>query len=748
MQKYEQNKMDFMRVWLSASSINGSQWTSWASSYLPQDSYLPGVSLDTQTTFNGADVSLRLDAASPCVFADFWQGGVPAEPNTQYSVSARVKVSGLTGPANSGPYGFLVKQAGWLNQTCDQVNGTPITPPLAGTSGWVTVTGTYLTGPSQDWLDNFYLARQNATAGAAYVDDVRVWRTNDPAKVNLLREPNANSHTYFDEMSSAQWDAYIQSAQNHGVYLKLVIDEKNEWIRNHIDSTGAMTATASNDNFYAAPNTKVRWLQQAWWRYLIARWGYSTAVHSFEYINEGDPYDGNDYNAANAMATYMHQIDPAHHMVSTSFWADFPNQEFWSNPADSAVDYADLHAYISTGWGDTASFLPSNWLETRPAYIHSGNASAHIAGTDNSNNAIVPRGLVVHGPGEWTIRYWMMANAFTANCPYGTTGGMQRMRWLIDGGAYNGGSEGVVPNNTNNQDWVCTSPAGSFAWRQFDSAHDENGNLLPASARLILTDSAPHEISLRIENSNGTGGDAWFDDVQLVSPSGQVVPVIGQFDNTPMDEDTAWYNYAYAMLEGGGSPVGAHKPLVRGETGVDTVQQQQYQPDLLKDTQGIWLHNNVWGQINPGGMPDLMWWAAQTIDATGIYTNYLTFRNFMSGIPLNNGHYQDAQAQTSDPNLRAWGQRDDVNGRMHLWIQNMAHTWKRVVNGPAITPISGTITLANVTAGTYQVTWWNTYATGNPVFLTQTISVAAGQLTLTLPAPLLDDVGVQIQRMG
>jgi hypothetical protein len=32
-----------------------------------------------------------------------------------------------------------------------------------------------------------------------------------------------------------------------------------------------MTATASNDSFYASPNTEVRWLEQAWWRYLIAR---------------------------------------------------------------------------------------------------------------------------------------------------------------------------------------------------------------------------------------------------------------------------------------------------------------------------------------------------------------------------------------------------------------------------------------------------------------------------------------------
>jgi len=32
---------------------------------------------------------------------------------------------------------------------------------------------------------------------------------------------------------------------------------------------------------------KVRWIQQTWWRYLQARWGYSPNIHSWELTNEG-----------------------------------------------------------------------------------------------------------------------------------------------------------------------------------------------------------------------------------------------------------------------------------------------------------------------------------------------------------------------------------------------------------------------------------------------------------------------------
>ncbi len=742
MQRYEQNKMNFMRIWLSGVGINGSHWTSWASHHLPGDGYLPGVLFDTQNTYNGADVAMKLDDSNPCFFAGFWQGGIPVEPNVTYRVEARVKLDGVTGPVSAGDYGFVVKQGGWLDTDCAKAGtGTPMIQPIIGSTGWVTVSGTYKTQSDQYWLGNLYLTRQNATAGKVYIDEVHFWREDDPRRTDLIHDPYANSHLHFDPLSTAQWDKYIEAAERRGVYLKLVIDEKNEWIRDHIGPDGKMTSTGSNDNFYAAPGTKVRWLEQAWWRYVIARWGYSTAIHSFEYVNEGDPYNGNHYEVANTMARYFHQNDPSRHMVTTSLWSAFPNVEFWSNPDYPDIDYADLHAYISTGWGLDASFLEESNVETRAQYIHSGNASAHIAATDNADLTITPRGLVIRGPGEWIVRYWMKADRFTAQCPYNTTGGMQRVHWMVDGGTYWGGIEGVVPRSSDGQDFVCTSPAGSFDWTQFRSDRDRAGNLIPTAYRLILTDNLPHEIALRLENSNGTGGDTWIDDVELVSPSGQVVPVIGQFDTTPLDEDTAWFNRAYGDLFGGRSPVGAQMPLVRGETGIETALQ-----DLNKDTQGIWLHNNIWGQINSGGMYDLFWWSSETIPES-LYSNYATYRSFMEGIPLNNGSYRDAQAQTSQANLRAWGQRDDTNGRMHLWVQNTQHTWKRVISGQAVSPVSGTITLPNVPAGTYQVTWWSTYALTNPVMRTEQVATSGNSLTLTLAQPLTDDIAVKVERL-
>jgi hypothetical protein len=644
-----------------------------------------------------------------------------------YQVSARVKLTNVTGS------GFVVKQAGFVQSTCTQSTvGTHLTTPINGTVDWTTVTGIFTTASSQYWMDYLWLALEGS--GTVYIDDVRMWKTSDPSQTNVLRHPNANSHLTFDPMNSARWDKIIESAENHGVYLKLVIDEKSEWIRNRIAANGAMTATGSNDNFYSSP--RARWLEQAWWRYLIARWGYSTAIHSFEYVNEGDPYDSNHYNATNALANYIHQNDPSRHMVSTSTWHSFPNKEFWST---STADYGDIHVYVNPN--DNLSFLDPSLVDTQN--IHSGKASAHILGTNHNAATITPRGIVMKGKGEWIVRYWMKANNFTATCQFGTTGGQQRVRYLVDGGKYWGGLEGVVPNNSNGQDFVCTSPGGTFNWTQFDSTKDRNGTVLPSQYRLVLNDDLPHEISLSIENPSGTGGDAWIDDVEIVSPSGQVVPVIGQFDQTSIYDDTALSNQDYSLMWGGNSLVGAHKPLMRGETGL-TVNNGP-DPNQTKDTQGIWLHNQTWSQVGYGAMIDLPWWP-DTVIPQSIDYNFTTFRNFMSDVPVNNGNYKDARATTSTTNLRAWGQRDDVNGQYVLWAQNTQHTWTKVVQGTAIVPVSGSITLPNVVNGKYQVTWWNTYQVSNPIFLTQNITVGTGALTLNLPSSLGDDVAIKIVR--
>lgn len=743
---WQENGLQFARVWMSSAGINGSQWTPWAFPQQQMNFGLPTTLLDRQIAFPGSDFSMRLNTQFPCMFADFWQGGIPVEPSTTYSVTVRARTENVTPRVNAASAGFTMVRDGWVNpKDCSTLKTAPLMPYRVGTSDWFTETGTLQTGPGEEFLNFLYLALQNVQDGTAYIDAVSLVRSDDPAGVNVLKDGRADSHLYFDDMSAAKWDLLIEQAEQHGVYLKIVADEKNEWIRNVIQSDGTQ-GKFGNDNFYAAKDTKVRWLDEAWWRYLIARWGYSTAIHSFEFVNEGDPYNGNHYDAANAMARYFDEHDPSQHMVTTSFWHSFPNKEFWSNPRDQAIDYADVHAYITTGWGNNAAFIPNANLDTRPENQYQGANSFHVRAAQGVRDAISPRGVTLNEKGEWLIRYWMKQDSFKAKCGYGEGGSSARVYWELDNKR-----QGVVPGNLQGKNFYCTSPDGTFDWREFDSQHDRDGKELAITQRLVLTDTVAHDLTIGIQNVNGVSGDAWISNVELISPSGKRVPVLGTFEGAAFTDDSAWWTAAYSLLWGGASPVGAHKPLVRGESAINSKEFPNGLPGLNEDTEGIWLHNFVWGQINPGGMYDLWWYATQNIEdnkesgRTGnLYGVFEPYYAFMRDVPLNNGLYHDAEATTLDPRLRVWGQRDETNGRAHLWIQNPGHVWSNVVAGKAATPLEGTIQLA-MPPGRYRVEWWDPYRTRDPIFKTETVTVKSG-LMLTLPARLESDVAVKIER--
>ncbi len=145
-------------------------------------------------------------------------------------------------------------------------------------------------------------------------------------------------------------------------------------------------------------------------------------------------------------------------------------------------------------------------------------------------------------------------------------------------------------------------------------------------------------------------------------------------------------------------------------------------------------------------MPELYWWRMNIEGqpgpdgVTGLYEIFGTFNQFLKGLSLNNGSYTDAQATASDARLRVVGQKDVLNGKAHLWIDNSTHTWKNVVDGVAIGPVTGTVTISGMPTGTYAVTWYNTYSgttTGG------TVSASSGVITLNVSV-LATDTAVKV----
>jgi len=150
----------------------------------------------------------------------------------------------------------------------------------------------------------------------------------------------------------------------------------------------------------------------------------------------------------------------------------------------------------------------------------------------------------------------------------------------------------------------------------------------------------------------------------------------------------------------------------------------------------------TWARCGPGGVYPLYWYTDNIFDQS-LHGIYGTWNRFMAGIPLTNGRYEDVAASTSDPDLRVFGQKDTQDGRAHLWIDNRGHTWRAVVDGTTVDPVSGSVSIPMQSPSvSYVVTWYDTYA-GEPSS-TETISAdGEGVLTLTI-TNLSTDIAVKI----
>jgi hypothetical protein len=218
-----------------------------------------------------------------------------------------------------------------------------------------------------------------------------------------------------------------------------------------------------------------------------------------------------------------------------------------------------------------------------------------------------------------------------------------------------------------------------------------------------------------------------------------------------MQWDAAYYHLGHSQ-ELGGWNLG--KPIVRGEAGIDSVNQQVEQPELSLDRRGVWLHNYLWSTLDPGALVEHYWWGENRETQTGpdgqigLHEIYAYFANFIADIPLNNGNYQDALASMTDTNLRVVGQKDISNNRAHLWVQNKNHTWKNVVDGVAnISGLDGSVTLSGFTPNSNLPVEWHVFTTnGLPTISTSAVTTSStGGLTLNLPAdPLITDIGIKI----
>jgi hypothetical protein len=354
------NGIQLARIWLTQWGIYGSAWNQWRSA-TAADQYVPFTSLTYQVQHPESEISMALragDEANPCMFLGFAHPPPAVKRNTDYHVSIRYRADSLLGPRLAGqPFGFVAKiDSG--KDCADPRSGEVVTPYAGSSAGeWHTLEGNF-NSEERDFV-KFYLAVENAIGGTVYVDRVEVReRLPDGLGSNIITRPSMDHHLYMEQRNSYAFDRALELAERYGITLRPVILEKQDWIFQRIHPDGRF-AHRNPDHFYGdfRQVTKTRWLQMAWWRYLQARWGYSTSIHSWELLNEGSPSNPRHWALADEFGRYMRQFAPNKHPVSTSTWHSFPVAKFWSNEAYAFVDFADVHQYVEPGspeYGDTA----------------------------------------------------------------------------------------------------------------------------------------------------------------------------------------------------------------------------------------------------------------------------------------------------------------------------------------------------------------------------------------------------------
>ena len=644
-QKMGANGIELSRVWISQFSIYGEAWGKWGSHNPFHATQEPRMGIVNPVSNQFANYNTLIPPAPPIgsenyMWLDYdeyldtvnnnqprftpcrYITNIPVRQNTDYRLRVRYKDVDLEGPRVIGlPFGFAVKRGGWLWDTTDITKrcyypgtGTVLAAtynPPAGQSwshsqdpqnpNWSLLEGTFNSGTS-DFLGNFYLTFDNVKstdtdtiAGHVFIDQVQLEEASCTQNcANLIYKPSMSMHQYVNQRDAYSFDKLLNLSEQNGVYLKAVMNEKNDRIFQTINYDGQPISAQDDDYFYGNNRqmTKVRWLQQAWWRYIQARWGYSPNIHSWELLNEGDPGNTKHWVQADEFGKYMKcrvfgrepvydtavgnvclYDHPNAHPISTSFWGGNYPWYFWNNTDKlyADVDYVDQHLYATEGSTDPAQFY-----------------------------------------------------------------------------------------------------------------------------------------------------------------------------------DSAYFSYWLSTLTNIFAP-GKRKPFIRGE-----VAWSFNGTDVLANNSenGEWLHDFIWAGINHGGLMEHFFAGGNftkqiyNIDKSGVHHDhrpmFKTFYNFIKDIPLNNGNYKDAAAISSNTNIRAWGQKDSLNNRAHLWISNKNHTWKNVVDAVSITPQSGTVTVPGFTPNiSLKVETWNTN-TGQAIILENKTADNAGNIVLNV-AGLTADYAV---RMG
>lgn len=212
--------------------------------------------------------------------------------------------------------------------------------------------------PWADGEDTVSFYRENLRRFAATgLNWTRIWMAHW-GKLNLdWIEPHHGDNPplgMLDLEVARRWDAIVAAADDAGVRFQMVLQHHGQYSTTVNSDWADHPWNATNAGFLESPvdfftSEQARQLTRDKFRYIVARWGYSSSIMAWELFNEVKWTDARrgppETNAAVAdwhqeMARHLRRFDVHGHLITTS-------DDDLTHPLWAAMDYYQPHLYAS-----------------------------------------------------------------------------------------------------------------------------------------------------------------------------------------------------------------------------------------------------------------------------------------------------------------------------------------------------------------------------------------------------------------
>lgn len=191
-----------------------------------------------------------------------------------------------------------------------------------------------------------YMLRSLAAHGGNYF---RTWVSAFNLPIDWKHGSNSNRYTetdqYFNPSAIKKMDRMVDLSDSLGIYVMLTLGQGASGIRD-----GGFSPNSAD--FFVNPKSKERYRNRL--RYFVARWGYSTSIGAWEFFNEVDNVQFNNRPKPisadsitqwhDEMSTYLKQIDPYCHLVTTSI----SHRDLRGLNSLKNIDFNQKHVYRNT----------------------------------------------------------------------------------------------------------------------------------------------------------------------------------------------------------------------------------------------------------------------------------------------------------------------------------------------------------------------------------------------------------------